>query len=115
MLDDFPADGQTQARPLRFIGHRIAALAEAFENNTLVSFWNARTIVMHGQSHQAILLLQTDRHQARHRWYELDGIRQQIDDDLLDPIPIDIDPYRTLPFRKLKNKHCATFTKELRQ
>ena len=91
LMQDLAADRQSEARTLRFVGEYIAGLLEPLEYLALVLGCDADAIVDDIDPELSALLPGADRDQPFRLVAELDGVGDQIDDDLDEAVPVDAD------------------------
>ncbi len=88
MLDDHARDRKAEAASLRLRGERIAHLAEALENRLAILRRDPRPVVGDGEADAVRVGFDGEPHQPGVPRRELDGIGQQIDDDLEQPVAV---------------------------
>src|SRR5687767_299307 len=88
-LDKLFADSQTQARPVRLLGQRIVEALKGLEQTREVGRGDADPGIGHGDVERFRLAPHLDEHAAGRG--ELDGIRHEVQQHLLDPGAVGID------------------------
>src|SRR5262245_20887497 len=89
-LDEFLADGQAEAGAADVAGHRIVESLERLEEPAEIVLADADAGVAHGDVDDVAVQPNGDGDPSARR--ELDGIRQQVEQDLADlrPVPRDV-------------------------
>ena len=88
MIHDFPADGESQTGAGWFLGQRVAYLSKFFKYEFLVLLCNADAVVGNIYLHRVAMHGNRHHHLPANGVAELDGVRQQIEHDLKQPVAV---------------------------
>jgi hypothetical protein len=100
MFDDLTADRQPEARSARFVGERVACLAELLEDPRLVLRRDSDPGVRHADDDRLAGLIVPGPARNRPFGGEFHGVRDQVDDHLDQPIAVAHDSRWGLPLPK---------------